>query len=75
MSIAQGRSSGVSDGRQMKIFSRLGESPMPVTVNGPRISSACAAWMRSWPPSSATVRVRSSLSAKLRCTNVTARSC
>ena len=44
---------------------------MPVTDNGPRICSACAAWMRSWPPSSAAVRVRSSLSAKLRCTNVT----
>ena len=37
ISVAQVRASGVSDGRQMKIFWRLGESPMPVTSNGPRI--------------------------------------
>ena len=48
---------------------------MPVTASGPRICSACAAWMRSWPPSSAMVRMRSSLSAKLRCTNVIASLC
>ena len=41
----------------MKIFARLADSLMPVTESGPRICSACAAWMRSCPPSSATVRM------------------
>ncbi|MNC85007.1 hypothetical protein D3C83_05780 [compost metagenome] len=64
-----------ADGWQMKIFPRLPDTVMPVIASGPRICSAWAAWMRSCPPSSADVRVRSSLSAKLRCTNVIASLC
>ena len=39
----------------MKIFARLGEPLMPLTDSGPLICSACTAWMRSCPPSSAVV--------------------